>query len=143
MRHLKGLVVCALVILPSFCLAEEDAAQYDYLVGNYECIGRWPDSSQTYSGRLEISKAPQGITITRTIAGQRIEASGKFATATPDAIRVLRVTFSQGGESYEQTCLVSGDLDNYARITCYLYSSKTKRVGLESWFADHGQLQRN
>ncbi len=117
--------------------------QYDYLVGKYECIGRWPDSDQTYSGRVEISTTPHGITIARTINGRRIEASGKLETATPDKAQVLRVTFGQDGQSYEQTCLVSGDLDNYARVTCYSYSSKTKKVGLESWFSDHGQLQRN
>ncbi len=116
---------------------------YDFLVGNYECVGRWPDSSQTYSGRVEISKAAQGITIIRTIDGRRIEASGKFGTATLDKAQVLRVTFVRDGEDFEQTCLVNGDLDNYARVTCYSYTSKTKKVGLEAWFADHGQLQRN
>ncbi len=117
--------------------------QYDYLVGKYDCIGRWPDSDQTYSGRVEISKTPQGIAISRTISGRRVEAVGKFGTATPDKAQILRVTFVQDGESYEQTCLVSGDLDNYPRVSCYSYSNKTKKVGLESWFSDHGQLQRN
>jgi len=143
-KHLiRVLLSAVLLFMPLLCLAEASTTQYGDLVGHYECIGRWPDSNHTYAGRVEVSKAPQGITITRTIDGQQIEASGKFGTATPDASRVLRVTFIQNGERYEQTCLVSADLDNYARITCYLYSNKTTKVGLESWFPDHGQLRRN
>ncbi len=38
--------------------------------------------------------------------------------------------------------MVSPDLNNYALITCYLYSNKTKKVGLETLFPDHGQLER-
>jgi hypothetical protein len=48
----------------------------------------------------------------------------------------LRTHFLQDQVSIEQTCLISSDLDNYARITCYSYSpdAKTDDPGLEAYF---------
>lgn len=53
--------------------------------------------------------------------------------------RVLRIRFEQDGKSYEQTCMVGSDLDNYARISCYLYvpGRKTMNPGMEVLFIDH------
>lgn len=116
---------------------------YDSIIGLYECIGRWPDSAETYSGRVEISHASEGIRIIRNINGQRVEARGQFGTATPDEVQVLKVNFRQNRIDYEETCMLSTDLDNYPRMTCYLYSPKTKEVGLEALFPDHGQLKRD
>lgn len=138
-----GLIFSCLLFLASPLFAEEAAREesdYDYLVGSYECIGRWPDSSNTYSGRVEISESGNGVKIIRTINGQKITATAKYETVTPDKIEVLRVRFTQKGKDYEETCMVRGDLDNYARITCYMYTKGTKKVGLETLFPDHGQM---
>jgi len=142
---MRYLVICfvTILLLSSSLFAEEATlATYNYLVGSYECIGRWPDSNKTFSGRVEISKAAEGVKMTRMIDGEKIEAVGKYGTATPDKIPVLRVKFNQKGKAYEETCLISSDLDNYPRITCYLYTEKTKKVGLETLFPDHGQLYK-
>jgi len=142
---MRYLVICFVTILlfsSSLFAQEATLAQYDYLVGSYECIGRWPDSNKTFSGRVEISKTSEGVKLIRMIDGEKIEAVGKYGTATPDGIRTLRVKFNQKGKAYEETCLVSSDLDNYPRITCYLYTEKTKKVGLETLFPDHGQLYK-
>jgi hypothetical protein len=129
--------------LVSIALADTSSmAQYRFLVGNYECIGRWPDSKKTYTGRVEISELDDGVKMVRTINGKKVEAVGKYGTATPDEIRVLRVKFIQDGVEYDETCMVSGDLDNYSRITCYVYTGNSKRVGLETLFPDYGQLKR-
>jgi hypothetical protein len=123
--------------------AEEPiTAQYNFLLGSYECVGRWPDSKKTYSGRVRISEAGQGVKIVRLIDGKKTEAAGKFNTATADKIQVLTMKFRQDQADYEETCLVSGDLDNYPRMTCYLYTQTSKKVGLETLFPDHGQLER-
>lgn len=140
MRHLV-ISFLSILCLPAFLFAEEAiVAQYRYLMGSYVCVGRWPDSNKTFSGRVEIGEANEGVKIIRMIDGQRIEGVGKYGSITPDEIRVLKIIFTQEGKAYEETCLVSGDLDNYARITCYLYAEKTKKVGLEALFSDHGQL---
>lgn len=129
--------------LVSVALAEPPGmAQYRFLVGNYECIGKWPDSKKTYSGRVVISELEDGVKMVRTINGKKVEAVGKYGTATPDEIRVLRVKFIQDGVGYDETCMVGGDLDNYSRITCYVYTGNSKRVGLETLFPDYGQLER-
>ena len=49
---------------------------------------------------------------------------------------VLRIIFREADTDYEETCLISGDLDNYARLTCYLYRPgvKTDDPGLEAFF---------
>jgi hypothetical protein len=67
-----------------------------------------------------------------------IEGTGQVETATADRIRVLRVRFIENGESYEAAYLVGGDLDNYGRLTGYVYlkNGKTKKPGLEAWFSD-------
>ncbi len=140
MKYLP-LVILSSLFLASPLLGEETAReQYGYLVGSYECIGRWPDSSKTYSGRVEITEGSNGVKMVRTISGQKISAVARYETAAPDNIGVLRVRFTYKGKGYEETCMVSGDLDNYARITCYMYTKGTKRVGLETLFPDHGQM---
>lgn len=120
--------------------AEPISNRLKYLEGSYALVGRHPDSKQAYSGRATIAISDQGLKITRVINGRTIVANGNMDTATPDQIPVLRVSFKKDGKHYEETCMVSSDLDNYSRVTCYLYQETTKKVGLEAWFPDHGQL---
>ena len=83
-------------------------------------------------------KAPRQtqISVTRGI--------GKIEKAAGGDAEVLRIRFDQDGKSYEGTYLIDGDLDNYARLSGYLYlaDGSTKSVGLEALFADRGQLVR-
>ncbi len=140
MKYLP-LVLLSSLFLASPSLEEETAReQYGYLVGSYECLGRWPDSSKTYSGRVEITEGSNGVKMVRTINGQKISAVARYEIAAPDNIEVLRVRFTRKGKDYEETCMVSGDLDNYPRITCYMYTKGTKKVGLETLFPDYGQM---
>lgn len=113
-----------------------------YLAGSYALIGKHPDSEKTYAGRITVLPHEQGLKITRAINGRSIQARGELSTATPDRISVLRVSFKEHGKLHEETCLISSDLDNYPRVSCYLQNKFTKKVGLEAWFADHGQLRR-
>jgi hypothetical protein len=48
------------------------------------------------------------------------------------------VTFSHRNRDYEATYLIHADLDNYARLTGYLFqaSGKTVKPGLEALFID-------
>ena len=126
----------------SWAKEDKQEAFYNFLSGSYVCIGKWPDSNDTYLGRVEIATAKQGLNITRTIQGKTIKAVGKVDTAMVDNIQVLKVAFKHKGIDYEETCMVSSDLDNYARLSCYLYSKETKKVGLETLFPDQGQLER-
>jgi hypothetical protein len=54
-----------------------------------------------------------------------------------DAPAVLRIRFNDNGKEFEGTFLWRGDLDNYPRLTGFIYrggSVQTKSAGLEAWF---------
>jgi hypothetical protein len=66
----------------------------------------------------------------------RTRGTGSIDLATADRIKVLRVRY-QGG--LEGNYLFGSDLDNYARITGYIYrvgQRTTRNPGLEALFAD-------
>jgi len=73
--------------------------------------------------------------IERIIAGKTLVAQGRIEK-THDDVRVLRNRFLQDQFPIEQTCLISNDLDNDARITCDSYSPHrpTADPGLEAYF---------
>ena len=112
---------------------------YDFLKGTYELIGRYPDSNETYTGRVEFKKSDDGLKVTRSVNGTEIEGTGKIETATADSINVLRVRFSEDENDYEISYLISSDLDNYARLTGYFYlrTGDTRKPGIEALFAGH------
>lgn len=116
-----------------------DARSFD---GKYILVGRWPDSGKTYSGSAVFSSDGSSLKISRSIGSQKAEAIGEFSAATPDKIPTLTIRFKQDGNEYEETCMYKGDLENYYRITCYVYRDSTKSVGLETYFPDYGQLVR-
>ena len=107
-----------------------------YIQGTYLLIGKHLDSTDTYYGEALIAKSESGLSVTRTISGRVTHGTATIAHATGDHTPVLRMHFSEDGNTYEETCIVAGDLDNYARITCYLYipGTKTLNPGLEAFF---------
>ncbi|MDY0041735.1 MAG: hypothetical protein RBS57_15585 [Desulforhabdus sp.] len=137
--RLVFIVALTLVAFPCAWANEDDLESlYTFLQGTYEVIGKWPDSQQTYSGIMVLSKEADLIRVTRTISGERTEAVGKIETITADQINVLRVRFARDGEQYEAIYLIGSDLDNYGRLTGYVYSKErpTEQPGLEALFYD-------
>jgi len=118
---------------------------YEFLQGTYELIGRVPDSNKTYTGKVVLRKSGDYFEVIRRIEGKEIKGIGKIERATADKIRVLRVRFVDGNKSYEATYLIGSDLDNYGRLTGYLYLKEggTKVPGLEALFISHQALERN
>ena len=112
---------------------------YDFLKGTYELIGRYPDSNETYTGRVEFKKSDDGLKVIRSVDGAETEGTGKIETATADSINVLCVRFSEDENDYEISYLISSDLDNYARLTGYFYlrTGDTRKPGIEALFAGH------
>ena len=107
-----------------------------YIQGTYLLIGKHLDSTDTYHGEVSISKSESGLSVTRTISGTVTPGTATIAHATADHTPVLRMHFREDGKDYEETCIAANDLDNYARITCYLYipGTKTMNPGLEAFF---------
>ena len=139
-------IVALVLIISPIVWAEsiDEELLYNFLQGPYELIGRWPDSNETYIGRVLLKKSNRHFKVVRTVSDKSIEGVGKIETATADNVRVLRIRFSKAGNTYEGTYLIDSDLDNYCRLSGYLYLKEggTKKVGLEALFSDHGQLRK-
>ncbi len=110
---------------------------YDFLQGSYYVLGKSPDSDRIYSGTIIVKRTGNGLEVRRKIGNREIKGHGKIETATADKRKVLRIRFVEGKKSYEATYIIGSDLDNYARLTGYVYlkEGKTKTPGLEALFA--------
>ena len=111
---------------------------YNFLEGEYFLIGKSPDSSDIYSGKVTIKRSREGLEVIRYIKNKKIIGLGKIEYATSDKRKVLRVRFVTDDRSkWEATYVICSDLDNYARLTGYLYSKDgiTKKPGVEALFA--------
>ena len=111
----------------------------DFLVGKYILVGKALDSNTTYTGKVEVYQKNGHLKVKRTTNSQVIIGKAEIEPALNGDTKVLRFRYMKASKEYEQTCLWQSDLDNYARISCYLYKPKvhTKHPGLEVLFHDH------
>ncbi len=137
-----SLLLIAICLINSYCLADDFIVSF--LIGNYAIIGQKPDSDITYSGTLSLELNKDKIIIVRNIDSTIVKATATIDSVTADQIPVLRIRFNENNKDYEGTFLISSDLDNYGRLTGYIYlkDNSTQRAGLEAWFADFGQLSK-
>ncbi len=125
---------------------EEPQMPLAFLEGSYEAIGRSPDSKDLYSGTVTMALSdaePETLSVTRTIGEVSVQGEGTFAETRSDGVSVLRVAFEEDGQNMEITYLIQSDLDNYARLTGYVYEKEgeTQLPGLEVLFNDHYRAQ--
>ena len=120
-------------------VAAESGFPEGFLIGRYHLIGQAPDAGRAYAGQLTISQGKAGLAVTREIDGKAVKGTGEIVKALCcEGVDLLRIRFAEPGADYEETCMVASDLDNYARVTCYLYrrDSSTERPGFEALFVD-------
>jgi len=140
---MKKLLFIALVCFAQTALADDVKNHdflYGFLSGTYLLVGQESDSGKTYSGRVIFKKQGDHLEVTRIIHGQRITGVGTIEHALgPDKANVLRVRFNQNKKKFEITYLWRSDLDNYARLSGYVYQpeKRTAAPGLEALFIDH------
>jgi hypothetical protein len=116
---------------------DEDSLR-SYMVGEYDLIGRKPDSTATYTGHLTLREENGVLQVTRTIDGKTDKCVARFDTvAGDDCIPVLRMHFHLDGVEYDATYRWQSDPDNYPRFTGYVYLADTKSPGLEAVFPIH------
>jgi hypothetical protein len=109
-----------------------------YMAGDYDLIGRKPDSTATYSGRVTIQDVNGILQVTRRIGGKTDKCVARFDTvAGDDKIPVLRIHFHFDGKEYDATYRWQSDPDNYPRFTGYVYLPGTESPGLEALFPVH------
>jgi hypothetical protein len=138
LHDMKRVITLLLIFCPLLSVAEDDFLR-TMVQGKYLLVGKAVDSENTYHGKVEIKDVNGSLVVAREIAGKNTEGSAAIEAALNGEARVLRIRFTENEAAYEQTCMVGGDLDNYARISCYLYKPnvKTMQPGLEVLFNDH------
>ena len=106
-----------------------------FLAGEYRVVGQMPDGGGAYVGRIELKPKTATFELSRDIAGVTTKGTAFIETAG-EGCPVLRIQFSLGAVDYEGTFQWRSDLDNYARMTGYIYrrNGETKSPGLEAWF---------
>ena len=137
MRHLSCFFL--ILLITPLARAEELPTAFlaDFVVGRYHLIGRQADGETTYQGRVDILRdAKNTFRVRRTIGSRTIEGTAAIETATLAETQVLRVRFIEAGIPFECTCLIQGDLDNYARLSCLRYrrDGRTRQPSLEALF---------
>lgn len=137
----KTLTIIAILLTSLNVSAQEGVRNFlvRYINGSYHLIGKALDSDQTYYGNITFEYSESGIKVTQRVNGTSIIGKAAIEKATADKVDVLRIRFEEKGTKYEETCMIDGDLDNYARITCYLYKPgvRTMNPGLEAFFIYH------
>lgn len=132
-------IIVVLLFLPLPGVAEDESMIRNFLVGDYLLVGNGPDSDEPYTGKVRLYLEGSALKVRRTINGQTVTGNAAIETALRGEAKVLRIRFTEGETVYEKTCLSQSDLDNYARISCYLYrpEESTESPGLEALFYDH------
>ncbi|WP_300433027.1 hypothetical protein [uncultured Thalassolituus sp.] len=135
---MKRTIAILLILFPFFCSAEDNFLHM-MVQGKYILVGKVLDSNATYHGKVEIADNKGKLVVVREINGRCTKGIAAIESALNGDAKVLRIRFKESEINFEQTCMVGSDLDNYARISCYLYQPKirTMQPGLEVLFYDH------
>ena len=71
--------IILLLFMPTNILTEENQENsdfyYGFLNGVYDVIGRYPDSNQTYTGKVIFKKSHETLEVIRNINNNTIKAS--------------------------------------------------------------------
>ena len=131
--------IASILILVSFMANADEDFFSTFVSGNYLLIGQGIDTHKTYSGTVSIYLENKQLKVKRTINGNITNGVAHFKPTLNGDSNVLLIQFSDNDIDYEETCLWNSDLDNYARITCYLYipGAEIKKPGMEALFIDH------
>jgi len=129
------------ILFPLVCVHAACAALPDipflleFLAGDYRLIGQQPDSGASYVGQASFRERNGRFELVRTIGSTTTHGTGRITTAG-EGTAVLRCQFAVAGVAYEATYLWRSDMDNYPRLTGYVYRRKgeTNSPGLEALF---------
>jgi hypothetical protein len=138
--NLTLLLSLLLTSIISYAEDEQENFLAGFVLGKYYLIGKTLNDEQSYFGEIEFnqsnSKNENDMTFVKTIDHNKIEGTAKIEKTDSEGINVLRLQFKKEKKLFEQTCMVNSDLDNYARISCYLYEKNvnTDKPGLEAFF---------
>ena len=131
-----GTLVFLLHCIPAF--AQEDQLDFlkQFVLGEYHVVGKYPESDQAYQGKIKFQMIDNNLEVVRTIGSIQVKGKAAIDSVTADAVKILRVQFNENDIAYETTYLINSDLDNYARLSGFIYfqNKKTSKPGLEALF---------
>lgn len=124
----KLLLILIFVSLISSADDEQTDFLNQFVEGTYVMVGKAVNSDKTYHGSVNIAQQNNVLRVKRNINGKEVIGSATIEPVAVGDAKVLRILFSEDKQMYEQTCLIAFDLNNYARISCYVYPEKNSQV---------------
>jgi hypothetical protein len=129
--------MAALAVGPAAAGDSDASFLRSFVAGDYAVVGRAPDGGAAYSGTATIAEDGEQLVLERRIGGRTVRAVGRVEVPSPPGEgQVLRFRWADG-QAMTMSCLVAGDLDNYARLTCVWGADgqPPKEPGLEAMFS--------
>lgn len=139
MKKTFAIFLMLLLAFTNLWAGEDEDPMMGFIQGSYIVVGQTPEDGKAYNGTMSIMMDEEGkLEVTRTIGGKVINCTGKMDSALGGEVTVFTITFIENKKEYEATYLISSDLDNYARLTGYVYLKEgdTQMPGLEALFPD-------
>jgi len=138
-RAALGVAVAMAALALEPAIADDSDASFllSFVAGDYALIGREPDGGGPYAGTARITQDGDRLVLERRVGGRTVRAVGRVEVPSPPGEgQVLRFRWGDG-QAMLMTCLVAGDLDNYARLTCLWGADgqQLKEPGLEAMFS--------
>lgn len=104
-------------------------------LGEYELIGRAPESAVAYAGRLRIAPGDQGYRLQRSLDGESAEGTAWVEYCAPDRYPVLMFSLATPRGPLLGRCFPRTNGDNYYLLSCYTrYPDGGDAEGLEAMF---------
>ncbi|MEN8120936.1 MAG: hypothetical protein ABFS35_11340 [Bacteroidota bacterium] len=132
-------LISLIISVPLFAQEDNEHFLHNFLVGEYDLIGKMIESDQTYYGTMKIDFKNNQFEIIRKIGKSSIGANAVIKKIGPEKIEVFVINFIENGNNYEVTYMIGSDFDNYGRLTGYKYykNKETENPGLEALFSKH------
>ena len=129
--------IAVLAAAPAMADESDASVLMSFVAGDYALVGRGQDGGASYFGTAKIAEQGDHLSLERRVGGHTVRATGRVEVPSPPGEgQVLRFRWDDG-QAITMTCLVAGDLDNYARLTCLWAADgqQVKEPGLEAMFS--------
>lgn len=110
-------VAVALAACAAPLAAKDDSGEslLDFVTGDYAIVGQEPDGGAPYAGSAHIEPEAGGVALKERRGNHEFTAKGTVEAPSPGEGKVLRFRWQDDGPMI-MSCLVAGDLDNYALV---------------------------
>jgi len=137
--------ILAVCMTASLVAQQQEFPDPAFFAGSYRLVGKALESDSTFEGTLVLLIAEDSLIVVRRVNGERLQGRWGIEPVLEGELRVVRMRFSQGDGTLEATYLWQADLDNYPRMSGYLYRKglATDDPGLEVLFYQLQDIDEN